>query len=97
MQSDERTVMGGPALGAVADATCGINTLFAMRRFCPIIKIEHYFQKQIKVGHTLITENIYLEKWKDGLYNAEGIQKCLETGEQIGTYYAVCKDLKYKE
>ena len=68
-----------------------------MRRFCPIIKIEHYFQKQIKVGHTLITENIYLEKWKDGLYNAEGIQKCLETGEQIGTYYAVCKDLKYKE
>ena len=97
MQSDERTIMGGPALGAVADETCGINTLFAMRRFCPIIKIEHYFQKQIKVGHTLITENIYLEKWKDGLYNAEGIQKCLETGEQIGTYYAVCKDLKYKE
>ena len=46
-ESDVRTKMGGPARGAVGDVTAGLNCIFAMRRFCPVIEITHTFDKSI--------------------------------------------------
>ena len=60
IENNPRTKMGGPARGAISDATAGLNCLFAMRRFCPIIEISHTYDKGILVGQTLETENLSL-------------------------------------
>ena len=88
-----RTTMGGPARGAVSDATAGLNCLFAMRRFCPIIEISHTYDKAILVGQTLETENTSFVN-NDGIITETGVQRVVETGEQVGTYRAICKDLR---
>tara|TARA_A100001388_G_C28760688_1_gene497592 strand:- start:1672 stop:2229 length:558 start_codon:yes stop_codon:yes gene_type:complete len=94
-ESDVRTKMGGPARGAVGDVTAGLNCIFAMRRFCPVIEITHTFDKSILIGQTLETENISFVK-SDGIITQTGVQRIAETGEQIGTYKAICKDLKHE-
>ena len=88
-----RTTMGGPARGAVGDATAGLNCLFAMRHFCPIVEITHTYDKKIMVGQTLETENTSFVN-NDGIITETGVQRVVETGEQVGTYKAICKDLR---
>ena len=66
-----------------------------MRRFCPVIEITHTFDKSILIGQTLETENISFVK-SDGIITQTGVQRISETGEQIGTYKAICKDLKHE-
>ena len=93
IENNPRTKMGGPARGAVGDATAGLNCLFAMRRFCPIIEISHTYDKGILVGQTLETENTSFVN-NDGIITETGVQRVVETGEQVGTYKAICKDLR---
>ena len=88
-----RTTMGGPARGAVGDATAGLNCLFAMRHFCPIIEISHTYDEKVMVGQTLETENTSFVN-NDGIITETGVQRVVETGEQVGTYKAICKDLR---
>lgn len=93
VENNPRTKMGGPARGAVGDATAGLNCLFAMRRFCPIIEISHTYDKGILIGQTLETENTSFVN-NDGIITETGVQRVVETGEQVGTYRAICKDLR---
>ena len=73
--------MGGPARGAISDATAGLNCLFAMRRFCPMIEISHTYDKAILVGQTLETENTsYTYEGEIGQQNCFKIRAVNEYG-----------------
>ena len=90
-----RVKMGGPARAAICDTTAGLNCLFAMRRFCPMIEITSTYDGTILVGQTIETENTSFEN-NEGIITQTGVQRVVETGEQVGTYTAICKDLKHE-
>jgi|TARA_B100001093_G_C26353511_1_gene811324 hypothetical protein len=88
-----RVKMGCPARSAVSIATAEINCLFATRKYCPMIDSFSTYDKEILVGQTLETENIFFEN-DEGIITEKGVQRVVETGEQVGTYVARYKDLK---
>ncbi len=82
-----RTKMGGPARSAVCNTTSDFNCLFTLRKHCPMINFSSTHDKEILVGQTLETENIFFEN-DEGIITSQGVQRIVETGEQVSTYTA---------
>jgi hypothetical protein len=68
-----RKLVGGPFRAAVGDYTLGINALFYLHKFCPIIDYRVTYDKPIKIGEVL--ENIVTDVT---IHNGQMQQECIQ-------------------
>ena len=61
----------------------------------PEVNVKSTYDGTILVGQTIETENTSFEN-NEGIITQTGVQRVVETGEQVGTYTAICKDLKHE-
>lgn len=78
-----RKLVGGPFKAAIGDYHLGINALFYLNKFCPIIDYRVTYDKPVKVGEVI--ENITTEVGiQNGQLQQECIQRIYGTDKQIG-------------
>ena len=78
-----RKLVGGPYRAAIGDYTLGVNALFYLHKFCPIIDYRVTYDKPIKVGEVI--ENVVTDVTiHDGQMQQECIQRIYGTDKIVG-------------
>ncbi len=78
-----RKLVGGPYRAAIGDYTLGVNALFYLHKFCPIIDYRVTYNKPIKVGEVI--ENVVTDVTiHDGQMQQECIQRIYKTDKIVG-------------
>ena len=68
-----RKLVGGPFRAAVGDYTLGINALFYLHKFCPIIDYRVTYDKAVKIGEVM--ENLVTDV---SIHNGQMQQECVQ-------------------
>lgn len=68
-----RKLVGGPFRAAIGDYTLGINALFYLHKFCPIIDYRVTYDKPVKVGEVM--ENLVTDVT---IHNGQMQQECIQ-------------------
>jgi hypothetical protein len=68
-----RKLVGGPFRAAIGDYTLGINALFYLHKFCPIIDYRVTYDKAVKVGEVM--ENLVTDV---SIHNGQMQQECIQ-------------------
>ena len=68
-----RKLVGGPFRAAIGDYTLGINALFYLHKFCPIIDYRVTYDKAVKVGEVM--ENLVTDV---SIHNGQMQQECVQ-------------------
>ena len=78
-----RKLVGGPFRAAIGDYTLGINALFYLHKFCPIIDYRVTYDKPVKVGEVM--ENLVTDVTiHNGTMQQECIQRIYGTDKIVG-------------
>ena len=78
-----RKLVGGPYRAAIGDYTLGVNALFYLHKFCPVLDYRVTYDKPVKVGEVI--ENIVTDVTiHNGQMQQECIQRIYGTDKQIG-------------
>ena len=78
-----RKLVGGPFRAALGDYTLGINALFYLHKFCPIIDYRVTYDKPVKVGEVM--ENLVTDvSIQNGTMQQECIQRIYGTDQIVG-------------
>ena len=68
-----RKLVGGPFRAAIGDYTLGINALFYLHKFCPIIDYRVTYDKAVKIGEVM--ENLVTDV---SIHNGQMQQECVQ-------------------
>ena len=68
-----RKLVGGPFRAAIGDYTLGINALFYLHKFCPIIDYRVTYDKAVKIGEVM--ENLVTDVT---IHNGQMQQECVQ-------------------
>ena len=68
-----RKLVGGPFRAAIGDYTLGINALFYLHKFCPIIDYRVTYDKAVKIGEVM--ENLVTDV---PIHNGQMQQECVQ-------------------
>tara|TARA_B100000085_G_scaffold5696_1_gene5210 strand:+ start:19 stop:612 length:594 start_codon:yes stop_codon:yes gene_type:complete len=78
-----RKLVGGPFRAAIGDYHLGINALFYLHKFCPIIDYRVTYDKPVKVGEVM--ENLVTDVTiQNGTMQQECIQRIYGTDKIVG-------------
>lgn len=78
-----RKLVGGPFRAAIGDYHLGINAMFYLQKFCPIIDYRITYDKTVKIGEVI--ENITTDVGQqNGQLQQECIQRIYGTDKIVG-------------